>query len=173
MTALLFYASGHWLISAYGPTGLQGYLMEHRKILVPLALGLLAVLFYSSVWNGYVSIGSNKLGNNTLLFYGNGFLGTVLMLAVCIWYEAQKPFKGFSDRLYRFFLWFGQNSFYVMATHFPVKEIISRLVNGYFHCDVHKDIDYALLAFAITLVIDIVIVWGVCEIKRKMTKTSR
>lgn len=63
--------------------------------------------------------------------------------------------------------WFGQNSFYVMATHFPIKEALSRIIDKLLNCNVRSDVKPALLVFVLTLVADTLVVWFICWLKKK------
>lgn len=73
--------------------------------LIPLAL-----------LNGKVSMGSKVL-NNGFLFYATGILGTVLTLSV-----------GWVLKKSKFLKYCGQNSFYIMSTHYLAREALRTLI---------------------------------------------
>jgi hypothetical protein len=113
------------------------------------------------------------VGNNIALFYLNSYIGIVIMLAVCIYLSTKKINTKQGGVILSYIKWFGQNSFYAMATHFPIKEALGRIVNKVFNCDVHSDIKYAALVFILTLIIDSIVVWGCCWIKGKWSKIKQ
>lgn len=66
--------------------------------------------------------------------------------------------------------WFGRNSFYVMATHFPVKEAFIRLLGFVLHTNreaVVSNMKYSLIVIILTLLVDSVVVLVVCKLKEK------
>ena len=94
------------------------------------------------------------------------------MLILCICLSTLNIHSLIGLKVMSYIKWFGQNSFYVMATHFPIKEALGRLVNKIFDCDVHTDIKYASLVFVMTLLIDSFVVWGCCWIKEKWNRKN-
>lgn len=170
MSSILFYAAGYGLIKKFGHQQLIKYVINSKSLYLGVGIVLTISLYFLSVQNSYVTIGSNKLGDNTWLFYLNGFIGIVAMLIFSI-LIAETKFKSLlALKVMDYVKWFGKNSFYVMATHFPIKEIFGRLVNSSFRCDVHKDLDYALLVFVMTMIADSIVVWLICFVKNKFSK---
>lgn len=170
MSSILFYAAGYGLIKKFGHQQLIDSVKNNNGRYTVIGICLTIFLYFLSVENGYVTIGSNKLGDNTWLFYLNGFIGIAAMLIFST-LIAEKHFKSKAAiNVMDYVKWFGRNSFYVMATHFPIKEIFGRIVNSVFHCDVHKDLDYALLVFVMTMIADSLVVWFVCWAKNKFSK---
>lgn len=169
MSALLFYAAGNLLIKHCPHSALNGAVSSRKWICTLVALGLFVGLWYTSGINGTVSVGSNELGNNSLLFYGNGFVGIVATIVFCIVISDIKARSFIGKHIMDYVKWFGQNSFYVMATHFPIKEAIIRVIGGLFHCGrsgVVSDVRLSLIAFVITLLVDSLVVYGVVRLKR-------
>ena len=73
-------------------------------------------------------------------------------------------------RIMNYVKWFGRNSFYVMATHFPVKEAFIRLLSSVLHTNrvvVVSDMKYSFIVFILTLLVDSVVVLVVCKLKEK------
>lgn len=167
LICLLFYASGHWLIERVSHAELQNIINGKKAFAWFVIIALTIVLYFSSVYNGYVTIGSNKVGNNIAFFYLNSYIGIVIMLVFCICLSNRKLNTKLGGVILSYIKWFGQNSFYAMATHFPIKEALGRIVNKVFSCDVHSDIKYAVIVFVLTLIIDSIVVWGCCWIKEK------
>lgn len=169
MSSILFYAVGYGLIMKLGHQQLINIVNNNKGLYFIVAVILSILLYFLSVQNGYVTIGSNKLGNSTWLFYLNGFIGIASMLIFCLLIAERQYKSKVTIKVMDYVKWFGRNSFYVMATHFPIKEIFSRIVNSIFHCDVHKDLDYALIVFVLTLIVDSIVVWMVCWLKQKLS----
>ena len=66
--------------------------------------------------------------------------------------------------------WFGRNSFYVMATHFPVKEAFIRLLGSVLHVNreaIVSNMKYSLIVFILTLLVDSLVIFVVCKLKEK------
>ncbi len=166
LVALLFYGSGYWLIGRVSHERLQQVIQNRAVFGWSVIVILIILLYFSSICNGYVTIGSNKLGKSIALFYLNSYVGIVTMILFSVYLSGMK-FTGYAQKVKSFIKWFGQNSFYAMATHFPIKELLGRLVDKIFHCNVHTDIEYATLVFIITLIMDSFVVWGCCLIKQK------
>ena len=170
MSSILFYAAGYGLIKKFGHQQLINCVNRNKGRYFAAGVALTILLYFLSVQNGYVTIGSNKLGNNTWLFYLNGFIGIASMLIFSLLIAEIQYMTKVAAEAMDYVKWFGRNSFYVMATHFPIKEIFGRLVNSVFHCDVHKDLDYAFLVFVMTMIADSIVVWLVCWTKNKCSK---
>lgn len=173
LISVLFYGSGQWLIRACSHEKLQTIVKHNSIVGWSMILLLTIVLYFSSVYNGYVSIGSNRLGNYVSLFYLNSYLGIVAFLMFSIYLSALNLQTRICRMMMNYIKWFGQNSFYVMATHFPIKEILGRTIDKLFDCNVHSDIGYASIVFIITLVIDTIVVWCCCTVKQKWNKRKQ
>ena len=171
LICLLFYASGHWLIERVPHAELQNIINRKKVLAWFVIIALTIVLYFSSVYNGYVTIGSNKVGNNIALFYLNSYFGVIIMLAICVFMSNRRLNSKWGGAF--IYKWFGKNSFYVMATHFPIKEALGRMVNNVFSCDVHSDIKYAAIVFVLTLILDSTVVWGCCWIKDKWNRITQ
>lgn len=149
---------------------LNDFVLNHKTAGWYGIIGLTVVLLISSIHNGAVSVGSNELGNNTVLFYVNGLIGTATTLSFCIYISSLKVKTNIGIKMMSFLKWFGQNSFYVMATHFPVKELFIRLIGSVFHCGrsgVIGNMKYSFMAFVLTLLADTIVVMLICLIKKK------
>lgn len=108
MSAILFYAVGNVFVKYVLPDKLKGLVLTNKLYSSLFVALVTAVLLFSSLRNGHVSIGSNELGENTWLFYLNGFLGisTTLVFSLLLSSIASTN-KGVS-----FIQWFGKNSFF-------------------------------------------------------------
>lgn len=101
--ALGFYAIGN----LYGKKGILLLKNDERFRVSRLVLILLGIVILGilSQYNGHVSLGSRVL-NNGLVFYTTGIVGTFVIFVIA---DALK-----NSMLLRFW---GENSFYIMATH--------------------------------------------------------
>lgn len=149
---------------------MQAGILKNRSIAVVSILVLVVALYFLSVYNGYVTIGSNQLGENTWLFYLDGYIGIAAMLTLCILLADAHPKTKGAIHIMDYIKWFGQNSFYVMATHFPIKEVLSRIVDKLFSCNVRTDEKYGLIVFVLTMIADTFVVWLICVIKNKINE---
>lgn len=166
LISVFFYGSGHWLMRYINSCETQRIINNNKSICFFVILLLTTILYFSSVFNGYVSIGSNRLGNNISLFFLNSYIGIAVLLLLCIILSDINPKSFLGQQIQSYIKWFGRNSFYVMATHFPIKEALGRFVDKLFHCSVHSDMKYAALVFIITLLIDSLVVLGCCYVKK-------
>lgn len=167
MSSVLFYATGNWIIQKWNHKELQSGVLKNRTVAIVSVLSLSVMLYFLSVYNGYVTIGSNQLGESTWLFYLDGYIGIAATLILCIILADVKPKTNGCAHIMEYIKWFGQNSFYVMATHFPIKEVLSRIVDKLFNCNVRTDEKYGLIVFVMTLIADTFVVWLICLIKKK------
>lgn len=170
MSALVFYALGNIIMKHISHQELQ-QLVARRRIIVLSGIAVLtAVLVYSSGVNGHISVGSNKLGENAIVFYINAFIGIVTTLCFCIILSLLNPSTKVGKAISAYIKWFGKNSFYVMATHVPVKGILVMAVASIAHVPtmtVCSNIPLSLIVFIPTIAIDSIIVYVVCWIKKK------
>lgn len=152
---------------------IQKHITERKLLSWLLVVVLFVLLYFTATLNGYVTIGSNSVGNNAFLFYLNSFIGIIGMILLSVQLSVLQAHTAFFQRIMNYLKWFGRNSFYAMATHFPIKELVGRFIDKLFCCDVHTDIKYAALTFIITLIINSLVVWMCCVIKSKWNKRSQ
>ena len=166
MSAILFYAVGNVVVRYVSPDKLKGLVLTKKLYSSFFVAVVTAVLLLLSLRNGHVSIGSNELGDDTWLFYLNGFLGisTTLVFSLLLSSIASIN-KGVS-----FIQWFGMNSFFVMATHYPVKEAFVWVVARMAHCgtkEVAADMKLGLVVFILTMIVDSLVVCGISRLKQR------
>ena len=169
MSAILFYAAGNLLMSALTHDQIQGLAKKNLALTLFSIVVLTMVLSISSCWNGHVTIGSNSLGKNTLLFYCNGFIGTVSTILFSIFLVFINVKRIVFKRVLEFFKWIGQNSYYVMASHVPVKGLFVLLfakVAGMSQTDYCSNMGNSLLVFVASLLADSIIVWFMIKLRK-------
>lgn len=171
MSAILFYSLGNLLIRHTSHKGIQDVVLNNKFLSCAIIVVLTTILFFVSTKNGHITLGSNSLGNNTIMFYINAFIGIITtmtfgVLLACIVEGRRTIGKAVS----KYIRWVGINSFYFMATHVPVKGIMMIVVATIFGIStetVSHEIQYAFAAFVPTILIDSIVVWIVCYIKEK------
>ena len=167
MSAILFYAMGNVCVKYVSHQRLNDVVVSKKGWFIGYVVIVTALLLFLSLINDHVSIGSNELGRNTLLFYFNGLLGisTTILFSVLLSSGIFSRTNGFS-----FVRWFGENSFIVMATHYPIKEAFANLVGMMAHCGknaVAADFGLSLAVFLLTLIMDSMVVIGVSWLKQR------
>ena len=167
MSAILFYALGNVFAKYISHQRLKEMVLFKKWFSILYVVIVTALLLFLTLQNDHVSIGSNELGKNTLLFYCNGFLGisTTLVFSILLSSGSISQTKSIS-----FIRWFGKNSFIVMATHYPVKEAFARIVGMVAQCgnkEVAADLKLGFVVFLLTLVVDSLLVYGVFRLKQR------
>ena len=168
MSAMPFFCAGNLFAAHAGYDGIIGFYDDHRKKLLLPTLLLGVVFIIGALWNGHITLGSNVLGKSTLVLYLIGALGIYLVLITAVFmYRTLKPV------LYQGIMWFGENSFFVMAVHVPIKRfVIAALAAAW---DVKRSTiqnaeTYSFIAFVFSVVITAVVVeiLNVCVRKVKI-----
>lgn len=156
MSAILFYCAGNILTKHVSLNKLQETTLQHKLISCIAIIVLTLVLINTAHYNKHITLGSNSLGRNTLLFYLNAFMGitsvTLFSILVCAIPRKSKIFS----QVINYCLFFGKNSFYIMATHIPVKGILMVIISLIIKKNeafVRNDILCCAIVFAITCAI--------------------
>ena len=122
--SVIFYCLGNLMVKHYGLKGIETKVLDKKALAVIVIAVLTAILVFTTHYNGHISLGSDLMGKTPVLFYFNAFIGIVTIglfaILVCSIRFENKLLK----RIFDFHLWFGRNSFYIMATHVPVKGVI-------------------------------------------------
>lgn len=154
--AIIFYCTGNVLTKYRSLKQIEEAIVAKKVIAIASIAILTPILVYSSYWNGHISLGSDLLGRSPILFYINAFIGIVTIflfsVLICNIKWDSKLWKWIID----YHLFFGRNSFYIMATHVPVKGIIMVGIAGLLHKSVgFVSYDYLCCAivFAVTCAI--------------------
>jgi hypothetical protein len=170
MNAIFYYALGNILIKHVPHHKLVDKISSYKVLSIISIIVLTKILLYSSIHNGAISVGSNELGNNTVLYSINALIGITTTLAFCILLSQIRTKTAMGNSVLNYIKWFGRNSFYVMATHFPMKEAFIRLLGFVLHTNreaVVSNMKYSLIVFILTLLVDSVVFLVVCKLKEK------
>lgn len=124
LVAVLFYCTGNLLSKRLSLIGIQNMVLGKKGMYFVLMVIITAVLINTAHYNGHITLGSDSLGKNPVLFYLNAFMGIftcgIFAILVCSPKRDNKTIKAIMD----YHLWFGRNSLYIMSTHVPVKGVI-------------------------------------------------
>ena len=124
-SAVLFYTSGNLFTKYATLNGIPETVGKKPWLWGIVCAVLTAVLIVGSQLNGHVSMGSDSLGNSTLAFYAIGFCGVASTLI----FSALLAKIDEKSKLVKGIEWIGRNSFYCMALHLPVKEVVMVFAN--------------------------------------------
>ena len=169
MTAVLFYSIGNLLFRKLSHNTLVEEINKHKVVTIIMIALLTLFLYFSANWNGHITIGSNSLGRNTLIFYCNAFIGIITTITFSILLTMIDTRRSIVKGLFDYLKWFGQNSFFVMASHVPVKGVIIIIVAKLFHTttiNVSNNIKLCIIAFVLTVVIDSIVVFFISMLKK-------
>lgn len=155
MTAILFYCTGNVLTKHLSLKEIENRVLSFNKFgSIAYIIVVTTILVFVSYWNGHVSIGSNLLGKSTLVYYLTAYMGisTIFLFSilVCSINTGKRYIDGFVD----FGKWFGRKSFWVMATHVPVKNVLLFGIAGYIGKSirfVRNDYFWCAVIFTITI----------------------
>ena len=122
--SVIFYCVGNLVVKKYGLKGIETKVLGKKVLSIVMILILTTILVFTAHYNRHISLGSDMLGKSPFLFYFNAFIGIISIvlysILVCSIPIKNKLFKSIMD----YHLWFGRNSFYIMATHVPLKGVI-------------------------------------------------
>ena len=156
MSAMPFFCAGNLFAAHAGYDGIIRFYDDHKKKLLLPTILFSVVFIIGALWNGHITLGSNVLGKSTLVLYLIGAIGIYLVLITAVFiYRTLKP------AIYRGIMWFGENSFFVMAAHIPIKRfIVAALASA---MDVKRSTiqnaeTYSLIAFVFSVAITAVVV---------------
>lgn len=169
MSALLFYSLGNLLIRKYSHQKLVDLIKNHILIII-LAISILTIILsFSANWNGHITLGSNSLGRNTIVFYVNAIIGIFTTLSFSILLTLKTWKNRILYSLMKYLKWFGQNSFFVMASHVPVKGLLILCVSLLFQAtptEISNSINKSLIVFILTIIGDSVLVILISFLKK-------
>ena len=104
--------------------------------------------------NGCISMGHNCLGDHTWLFYLNAFIGTISTILFSLVLSSLLK-KGMLKRTINYIRWLGNNSFYAMASHLPLKAALLTIPARMLHTNTGSGLCYniwiSFAAFLVTL----------------------
>lgn len=131
--AIIFYCAGNVLTKKQSLQNIETKVLSKKWLAIVAIIIVTPILVLSSHWNGHVSLGSDLLGESPLFFYINAFIGitSVFLFSILL---CSIPFKSTLAKVgMNFHLYIGRNSFYIMATHVPIKGflivMLGKLIN--------------------------------------------
>lgn len=126
--SVVFYCFGNLIVKYFGLKGIETKVLSNRVLSLLIIILFSVVLVFTSHYNKHISLGSDILGVSPILFYFNAFIGIISVSLYSILVCAIPAKSSFFRILMDYHLWFGKNSFYIMATHVPVKGIIMTII---------------------------------------------
>lgn len=122
--AVIFYCVGNLLAKYIGLRKFQEIVVSKKGWSIVIIVLLTCVLVNTAHWNGHVSFGSDMMGRSPLMCYVNAFIGIITIMLFSVLICSKEYTKKMTKSIMDFHLWFGRNSFYIMATHVPVKNVL-------------------------------------------------
>ena len=161
LSALIFYSCGNILISYVGHEKILGFFVQKKVWFVSAMTVLFIILFVVSSYNGHVTLATNRLGKNPLLFYLTGFSGLFATIIFSMLCQNLKR-NIFLNRLISSIQWIGNNSFYFMAVHVPIKGFVVVIVAKILKIDnvrlIQQGMTYSFVSFVVTLIVSFIVV---------------
>lgn len=146
-----FYGVANLMVKRISLAELEAKVLSLKGYAIFAIIILTIILVPVSYWNGKMSIGSDLLGESSLLFYFDAFVGIVTIVLFSILVCSIKTKSVLFNKLMDFHLWFGRNSFYIMATHVPVKGVLIVAIASMLNCGkYYVENDYFLFALVFT-----------------------
>lgn len=169
MMALPFYAIGN--LFAYHPIWhekIESYASSKPIIMGGLTTFLFALTAFLTAKFPFVSMGYSNYGNE-YIFHIRALIGIAFICCLSVVASQLSCIGKIKNSL----LWMGQKSLDVMCTHVPIKGFIIVLIAMLLHTatiDVTDNLLFSILIFALTVVIDIVVVMSIDRIKNIWAK---
>jgi len=168
--AIIFYCVGNVLTKKWTLKEIEDCIVAKKWFAIAAIAILTPILVYSAHWNEHVSLGSDLLGRCPALFYVNAFVGIITVFLFSVLLCAIKWDCKLWKMIMDYHLFFGRNSFYIMATHVPIKGVIIVAVAKVLHESskfVVNDYLCAALIFAITCVLSSILAIYIGKQKQK------
>ncbi len=172
MSAMLFYAVGNLFVKHFKLSYLQDFVQKNKGVSVITVIAFTALLVVLGNLNGDVSLGSNRLGNSTLLYYVVGFIGIVssLFFATLLGIINTPPKK---NKVVGGVSFIGMNSLYFMFVHEPITRVSTIVLSRIVHIPVdviRNTIGYSFIAFIITIISSALCVIVINIIRKKVSQ---
>lgn len=143
---------------------------KFRAIYVSVVGILTVVLLWSAVKWGAISMGHSKFGNE-YIFHVRGLIGCFSTLIFSMLLAGLLHSNKIWDTIVGYVKWVGKYSFDFMATNNPLKGVVCVAIASAFHIKTTNasfhDIYTSLFAFAITLIINSIIVWMISKVRSR------
>ena len=150
---VLFYGVANLLVKNISLKEIETKVVNHRVITIFTIVVVSVVVVFTAYFNGHISIGSDRLGKSSLLFFLNAWLGITTIMLFSIIVSSIRTNCIIFNKIMKYCYWFGRNSFYIMSTHVPIKGILIILFANLIHCSasfIVNDYFGAAVIFGIT-----------------------
>ncbi len=166
--AMPFYAFGNLVVKWISHQKIVTF-VDNNLVNCGLITALLTVILLFGVQdNGYVSMGHNTLGKNTWLFYFNAFCGSISTILFSLVLNSIMN-RGHLQKFIYYVRWLGNNSFYAMALHLPIKASLLVIPASMLHTNTGKglcsNIWISLLAYIATLIVTSIVIQLLNKVK--------
>lgn len=168
--AIIFYCVGNMLTKTWSLKEIEERVVANKRWAMLAIIVLTLILINTAHWNKHISLGSDILGRNPLLFYFNAFAGIITVFLFSVLICSIKCECLIWKRLMDFHLFFGKNSFYIMATHVPIKGILMAGLAAVLHKSVTfvaNDYLWAAITFVITCAVCSILAYFIGKQKAK------
>ena len=168
MMAMLFYATGHLVVKRFGHAKIESSINDRPWLFASFALLLFVGVYYLASYNGYPSMGHAQL-NDPLLFYSGAYMGTSAIIVMCVLVANHIS----TNKLWRWVLWLGCNSFIAMAIHMPIKGFVTASVSkilGMTPTEVKTSFSLGIVIWVTVLAITSVMMILIVRFKKRLSK---
>lgn len=174
--SISFYCFGNMLTKKFSLNEIKSYIIEKNILFIVLIIIITPILFFLSHWNGHISLGTGLMGKHPVVFYINALLGIVDVFIFAVLF-CSINFRTHAMQLFnKWLLFFGKNSFYVMATHIPVRAAVILITVKLLHSSnavVTREIIPCTLICVITCVICSVLAVFIQKLKNLQISNKR
>lgn len=168
--AIIFYCAGNMLTKTWSLKEIEEKIVANKWWVILTIVVLTLVLINTAHWNGHITLGSDNMGRSPLMFYFNAFMGIISIFLFSVLMCSVKCENILWKKLMNFHLYFGKNSFYIMATHVPVKGFLMVGFAAFLHKSVPfiaKDYLWAAITFAVTCIICAILAYFIGKQKER------
>lgn len=161
MMALPFYATGNIAMRHLNHKSINDWITSHKITSLFLVLISFIVIGVSLIWFGSPSMGYSYYGNESMFFI-RAFIGSTATIILSALISNSRLSFDTYKKLVEFLKWMGKVSLDVMCSHVPIKGVLIAFLAKIIHVstgDIMKSVLLSLLVFAITIVIDTMIVY--------------
>lgn len=168
MMAMVFFATGHLAVKRIGHEKIITTITDRTWLYLSIALLLFLGVFFIASNNGNPSMGHARL-NNPFLFYPGAYMGTIAMIIMCV--VLNKLLN--NNKLWKYVLWFGSNSFIAMAIHMPIKGFLIAIAVEILNTTpyvVKTSVPFGIVIWMITLAITATLMIIIVRLKKRLSK---
>ena len=161
LSALVFYCVGNLLISHIGHEKIMNWVNANKFFSVTIVLVFTILLYFGTLYNGHVTLGTNVFGKNPFAFYITGICGTIstIVFSLLMTFSNRQLVE---KKMVTFVRWVGRNSLYFLAVHCPLKGFVVVFIAKFLHLEnsrmVQENMTYSLVSFAVTMILSSVVV---------------